>query len=96
MTITKKLPNGNFFFKFFKKTIDKSSGLWYNKDNEREIRKKDKTMKIYVIDKEMAETKEVTLEELAIMISDETQFLMLTDVKADAMTYEICPCGYEY
>jgi hypothetical protein len=72
-------------------------GLWYNKDNEREIKKKkDKTMKIYVIDKEMAEIKEVTLEELAIMISDETQFLMLTDVKTDAMTYEICPCGYEY
>jgi hypothetical protein len=30
------------------------------------------------------------------MISDETQFVMLTDVKADAMTYEIWPCGYEY
>ena len=36
MTITKKLPNGNFFLNFFKKTIDKLSGLWYNKDNERE------------------------------------------------------------
>lgn len=53
-------------------------------------------MKIYVIDKEMAETKEITLEELAMMVSDETQFLMLTDVKVDTMTYEICPCGYEY
>lgn len=53
-------------------------------------------MKFYVVDKEMAEIKEVTFEELAMMMSDETQFLMLTDVKADAMTYEICPCGYEY
>ncbi len=37
MTITKKLPNGNFFLNFFKKTIDKPTGLWYNKDNEREV-----------------------------------------------------------
>ena len=39
MTITKKLPNGNFFLIFLKKTIDKSFGLWYNKDNEREVMK---------------------------------------------------------
>lgn len=53
-------------------------------------------MTCYVGNEMTCEWKEVTLEELAMMISDETQFLMLTDVKADAMTYEICPCGYEY
>ena len=53
-------------------------------------------MKFYVINNETVETKEVTFEELAAILADENFFLMLTEVKADSMTYVICPCGYEY